>query len=193
MVIKVNEEIITIIHNYVVRRLVAVEGIVYSGTISGPIERIFNRYYGAQKYLTTEEKAGAILYSIVHGHSFTDGNKRTGLLTTCLFLMFNGYVLRVPHDASKFLERMADATNPEAPTEKDAIAWIKKNSKRDVFALITNVIIGFYCKLQGAGYITQLTPIILEQNAIPYVDKEKLVDKTLRNGVKKNESVCEKT
>ena len=90
MVIRVNEEIIKIVHNYVVRRLVAVEGTVYSGTISGPIERIFDETYGVEKYRTIDEKAGAILYSIVHGHSFADGNKRTGLLTTCLFLLFNG-------------------------------------------------------------------------------------------------------
>lgn len=193
MVIKVNEEIINIIHNYVVRRLVAIDGIVYSGTISGTVERVFNSSFGAQKYKTVKEKAGALLYSIVHGHSFTDGNKRTGLLTTCLFLMFNGYFLHVPHDTSKFLEKMADAADPEAPTEIDAIEWIKKNSQRDAFAMMTNMLLIFYCKLQGAGAIARLTPIMLEQNSIPYVDKEKLVDKTLRNGTKKNESICEKT
>ena len=192
MVIRVNEEIINIIHNYVVRRLVAVEGIIYSGTISGPIDRIFNGSFGTRKYLTTEEKAGAILYSIVHGHSFTDGNKRTGLLTTCLFLMFNGRILYVPHDTSKFLDKMADAADPKAPTEKDAIAWIIKHSKRDIFAILNNMFLVLYCKLQGAGFIVQLTPIMLEQNSIPYIDKEKLVDKKLRNGTKRNESICEK-
>lgn len=190
MVILINEEIISIVHNYVVRKLVAVEGIVYSGTISGPIERVFAETYG-QKYPTIREKAGAILYSIVHGHSFYDGNKRTGLLTTCLFLMFNGYVLHVPKDTTKFLERMADAADPLAPTEKEAIAWINKNSKRDLSAIIYNALLIFYCKLQGAGIIVALTPIILEQNSIPYIDKEKLVDKTLRNGKKKQEGICE--
>lgn len=106
--------------------------------------------------------------------------------------MFNGHVLHVPHDTSKFLERMANAADPEAPTEKDAINWIKKNSKKEFFAIITNAILIFYCKLQGAGFIVQLTPIMLEQNSIPYLDKEKLIDKTLRNGTKKHESICEK-
>jgi death-on-curing family protein len=177
----------------VVRRLVAVEGIVYSGTISGPIERIFNNIYRVQVYLTIQEKAGAILYSIVHGHSYADGNKRTGLLTTCLFLMFNGYVLQVPHDTTKFLERMADSADLKAPNERDAIAWVNKNAHREFFFGMVNLFLIFYCKLQGAGIITQLTPIMLEQNSIPYLDEKTLVDKTLRRNIKKkNESICEK-
>lgn len=185
MVIRVNEEIINIIHNYVVRRLIAVEGVVYSGTISGPIDRIFNGTYEEPKYRTMQEKAGAILYSIVHGHSFTDGNKRTGLLTACLFLMFNGYVLHVPDNTSSFLEKMADAADPNPLYEKDAVAWIMKNCKRSFGSWIINMFLVIYCKLQGAGFITYLTPIMLEQNSIPYVDKEKLVDKNLRNGKNK--------
>src|SRR4030043_1030151 len=114
MVIQVTEEIINVVHNYVVSKLVALEGFVYSGTISGPIQRIFNEQYSGQKYPSVIEKAGAILYSIVHGHSYYDGNKRTGLLTTCLFLLYNGYVLHVPHDTTTFLERMADALDPNA-------------------------------------------------------------------------------
>ena len=66
MVIRINEEIVNIVHNYVVRRLVAVEGIIYSGTISGPLDRIFNGAFGGQKYQHVLDKAGAILYSIVH-------------------------------------------------------------------------------------------------------------------------------
>ena len=99
----------------------------------------------------------------------------------------------MPDNTSKFLERMADALDPDAPTEKDAINWIRNNSKRHSGAMLINVILTIYCRLQGTGFIVQLTPIILEQNSIPYVDKEKLVDKTLRNGKKKQESICQNT
>jgi death-on-curing family protein len=193
MVIQVTEEIINVVHNYVVRKLVALEGIVYSGTISGPIERIFNEQYGGQKYVSVIEKAGAILYSIVHGHSYNDGNKRTGLLTTCLFLLYNGYVLHVPDDTTIFLERMADALDPKAPTEKDSIGWVKKNAKSSISASFTHALMVFYCKLQGKGFVPSFTRVLLEQNAIPYVDKEKLVDKTLRNGKKKAKDICDNT
>ena len=117
MVIRINERIVNIIHSYVVLRLVAVEGVMYSGTISGPLERIFNGFGGYCLYSHTLDKAGAVLYSIVHGHSFSDGNKRTGLLTTYF---------------TDFLETM--------------------------------------------------TKTMLEQNALPGIDKNQLVDKTLQRG-----------
>jgi hypothetical protein len=139
------------------------------------------------------DKAGAILYSIVRGHSFADGNKRTGLLTTYLFLMYNGYVLRVPPDTAIFLGKMADALNPDAPSEIDAINWIKKNSKMN-FGSITNYMILFlFCKLQGIGIIEAVTPSMLERDTIPYIDKEKLTDKTLKNAQKNQESICIET
>ena len=146
MVIGINERIVNIVHNYVVRKLVAVDGVLFSATISGPISRIFSATYGEQKYVGVLDKAGAILYSIVHGHSFTDGNKRTGLLTTCLFLMYNGYVLRVPPDTARFLEKMADALDPTAPSEIDAIKWIKKNSRKEFEGIITYLILILFCK-----------------------------------------------
>ncbi len=136
MPIQISPRIVEIVHNYVVRRLVAVEGVMYSGTISGSLDRIFHGFGGKKQYRTTLDKAGAILYSIVHGHSFSDGNKRTGLLTTYLFLLYNGYSLVVPKNTTHFLERMADAADPNAPTEEDAIRWVKCYCKGGSFEAI---------------------------------------------------------
>ena len=190
MVIAINERIVIIVHNYVISKLIAVEGILFPGMIAGPINRIFSPTYG-QKYTGVKEKAGAILYSIVHGHSFTDGNKRTGLLTTCLFLMYNGYVLHVPTDTAKFLEQMADALNPNAPTEFDAINWIKKNAKMSSGSISIYMLLLLFCKLQGIGIIEAVTPSMLE-NSLPYINKEKLIDKTLKKTQKEQESLCVK-
>jgi death-on-curing family protein len=179
MLITINEGLINIIHYYVVTKLAADEGIVYSGTITGCVDKVFSPLYGQKMYMEVEEKAGAILYSIVHGHSFTDGNKRTGLLVTSLFLYFNGMFLKTPPDCASFLERMADAQNPKAPTEVDAINWVKKNSSRSLFGAILNIVYTFYCRSQGMGFLEQVTPIILSRNIIPYVDQETLVDRKL--------------
>jgi death-on-curing family protein len=179
MLIQINEELINIIHYYVVTKLMADEGMVYSGTISGCIDKTFSTLYGERRYEGLEDKAGAILYSIVHGHSFTDGNKRTGLLTTCLFLFFNGKLLRIPKDCVKFLERMADANNPNAPTEIDAIEWVKKHTASSLFAYFQNIMLTFYCKTQGLAYLKQLTQVILDRDILPYVDQKALVDERL--------------
>jgi len=179
MLVPINEELINIIHYYVVTKLIAYEGVVYSGTITGCVNKVFSEIYGEKQYKGIEDRAGAILYSIVNGHSFTDGNKRTGLLTTCLFLYFNGKLLRIPKDCAKFLEKMADANNPNAPTETDAIQWIKKHTISDIFSYFTNVMLTFYCKTQGWAYLKQLTQIILSSDILPYVDQKTMIDKRL--------------
>jgi death-on-curing family protein len=179
MLIPINEELINIIHYYVVTKLVADEGIIYSGTITGCVDKVFTTLYGQKRYERIEDRAGSLLYSIVHGHSFTDGNKRTGLLTTCLFLFFNGKVLKLPKDSTQFLERMADAKNPNAPTEADAITWIRKNSSSDLSAFFTNILLTVYNKAKVSAFLPELTKIILSQDILPSIDQKALIDKKL--------------
>src|SRR5512133_1147062 len=50
---------------------------------------------GADLYPGIFEKAAALLDSLVNNHPFVDGNKRTGITATGLFLRANGYRLRV--------------------------------------------------------------------------------------------------
>jgi death-on-curing family protein len=170
--------IITLSH-----KLVAVDGVMYYGTISGSLERIFHGYSGQKLYHNTIEKAGALLYAIVHGHSFSDGNKRTGLLTTYLFLMYNGFNLFVPKDTTGFLEKMADALNPSAPTEQDAIDWVRKNTTKSVLYLLTCTFLTYYCRFRGTGFLEAVTRTVLEENLFPVgLDKEKLTDHTLGKG-----------
>jgi death-on-curing family protein len=181
MPIQISERIVDIVHNYVVHRLVAVEGIMYFGTVSGSLERIFYGFHGQIEYKGVLEQAGAILYSIVHGHSFSDGNKRTGLLTTHLHLLFNGFYLTVPNDTTKFLERMADALDPKAPSEHDAIVWIKRNCRKSVSASLISNTLTIYCRLRGTHLLEVMTTMMLEQGLFPEgLDKNKLTDKTLK-------------
>jgi len=179
MLIPVNEELIKIIHHYVVTKLTADAGVIYSGTITGCINKVFASLYGAKRYEGIEDRAGAILHSIVYGHSFADGNKRTGLLTTCLFLFFNGKVLKIPKDCAKFLEKMADAKNPDAPTEIDAIEWVKTHTTSNILSSFTNILFTFYIKTRGLVFLTEWTKVILARDILPYVDREKLIDRKL--------------
>jgi death-on-curing protein len=176
MLIEITEELINIIHHYVVTKLTADEGIVYSGTITGTVHKVFSTVYGEKKYESIYDKAGALLYSIVNGHSFTDGNKRTGLLTTCLFLYYNGYHLRIPPDCAKYLENMADAKNPNAPTEADAINWIRKNAVHNMSSGINSFMYALGYRMVGRDYFVYLTKTILDRDVIPYIDRKKLVD-----------------
>src|SRR3989344_4521966 len=45
------------------------------------VASINNIYFDIERYITNEEKAVAYLYFIINDHPFTDGNKRTAVLS----------------------------------------------------------------------------------------------------------------
>ena len=49
---------------------------------------------GTEKYLTVEQKAAALLHSLVKNHAFHNGNKRTALITVVTFLWRNDRCLK---------------------------------------------------------------------------------------------------
>lgn len=50
---------------------------------------INSSFFGQESYKTAEEKAVAYLYFIINDHAFTDGNKRTAVLTFLLVCAIN--------------------------------------------------------------------------------------------------------
>ncbi len=53
---------------------------------------------GIRKYPTVETSAAALLYSLIHNHPFHNGNKRTALVATLVFLDENDTVLTCSED-----------------------------------------------------------------------------------------------
>lgn len=51
------------------------------GKVDSLVANISGSYYGQEIYTTNEQKAVAYLYFIIKNHPFTDGNKRTAVLT----------------------------------------------------------------------------------------------------------------
>ena len=101
--------------------------------IQGSVDRALPHVFNLNPFPTTIDKAGALLYSIATFHPLTDGNKRTGLLSAYIFLLYNGYLIQIPEDSADFLTAVADLKAHNRPTEKDVINWINKHSsKRNV-------------------------------------------------------------
>jgi len=68
--------------------------------------------------------AAAYAYGIARNHGFSDGNKRTGLVTMDLFLMLNGYELKSsPAENVLTILGVADGT----VSEDDLTTWIRNN------------------------------------------------------------------
>ena len=74
--------------------------------------------------LHDEQLAAAYIWGIVKNHGFSDGNKRTALVTADVFLMLNGYQLSsAPADDVTTILAVANGTL----TEDDLMAWVRRN------------------------------------------------------------------
>lgn len=90
---------------------------------------------GVDAYPGLISKAAALLHSLVMNHALVDGNKRTAVLATLVFLDLNGYMVRWDQDeALAFMLRLAaheielddviaflrPSLYPKAPTVSDS-------------------------------------------------------------------------
>lgn len=78
-------------------------------------------------YESVTDKAGALLRSMVKNHPFVDGNKRLGLATTFVFLVFNGRLLLCTNEAMVNFALALAASEP-AMTWEEVAAWVSENS-----------------------------------------------------------------
>ncbi len=77
-------------------------GIRDTGILDSAINQPRMSYGGADLYVSLEEKASALGYSLINNHPFVDGNKRTGMAAMNAFLEMNGYSLVVEPDEGEF-------------------------------------------------------------------------------------------
>lgn len=81
-----------------------------AGLLESALVRPQARYFGTDPYPTLEEKAAALLHSLVGNHALLDGNKRLGLAAVIVFLGINGRRLTMTNDEA-FRLVMAVATH----------------------------------------------------------------------------------
>ncbi len=72
-------------------------------------------------------KACALMESLIKNHSFIDGNKRTAITSTGIFLKSNGYYIET---SQKELESFTLKMTTGEISFDDAIRWFKKNSRK---------------------------------------------------------------
>lgn len=61
-----------------------------AGLLASALARASSSFAGTDSYATLDEKAAAMMESLVRNHSLVDGNKRSGWVLTQLFLYLNG-------------------------------------------------------------------------------------------------------
>jgi death-on-curing protein len=80
---------------------------------------------GKDLYPDLFQKAAALMESLAQNHPFVDGNKRTAITSTSLFLLRNGRSLQTTNAE---LERFTFHVVNDHPPLKEIAAWFEKHS-----------------------------------------------------------------
>jgi len=79
-------------------------------------------FSGEDLYIDIFAKAAALLDSLIRNHPFLDGNKRSAITTTALFLQMNGYFLNV--DGTEMVRFVMSCAKSEIQMDQ-IVAWLK--------------------------------------------------------------------
>ncbi len=82
--------------------------------------------FGADAYPTFDDKAAALLHSLVRNHSLVDGNKRLAWAATRVFCILNGRDLTYSVDEAETLVLAAAAGEIDVP---ELATWIRAHHR----------------------------------------------------------------
>jgi len=148
---------------------------------------------GIKKYPTVEMAAAALFHSLVHDHAFHNGNKRTALVATLVFLDENGMILTCDEDALfKLVLQLAQHTLVEGPRseladrEIQAIAlwfkvrcrWMEKGDRPITWRRLRSILTGFACSLDshtGVGNRINISRRVIVATGILGMKRERVL------------------
>lgn len=96
---------------------IPLNNLLREGAVEYVVDIVRKEVFGQRIFYTVPEIAAAYCFYIVTGHVFQDGNKRTGLAASLIFLELNGYGLLT--DPVRIKEE--ESTIPEEPEEGDVL------------------------------------------------------------------------
>lgn len=92
------------------------------GLLESAIARPQATAFGNEVYRALEDKAAALVHSVVRNHALIDGNKRLGLSALIVFLGVNGRRLTLSNDeAYELIIAVAEGALDEVPAIADRI------------------------------------------------------------------------
>jgi death on curing protein len=96
------------------------------GLLESAVARPRQTFGNEELYPDIFEKAAALMESLVNNHPFIDGNKRTGIACTVLFLRQNGITFSAKNsELEKFTLRVASSKIKRS----EIAVWLKKHTR----------------------------------------------------------------
>ncbi len=114
------------IHERLIQEFGGASGLKDIGLLESAISRPYQTFDGNELYDSVEEKASAILESILINHPFVDGNKRTGYtLYRLLLLSANVDIDATEDERYDFVISVAEGKT----TFEEIVKWTKRRIK----------------------------------------------------------------
>ncbi len=101
-------------------------GVRELGLLASAVARPQATFGGQALYSDLFSKAAALLESLVNNHPFVDGNKRTGITATGLFLQLNGVQITTSQEE---LERFTRAVAGGQIPFGEIVIWLQTHSR----------------------------------------------------------------
>ena len=126
MIRYLSAEQVLFIHHRLITETGGMDGILDINLLISATGRPQATFDGNDLYADIFDKATALMDSLVRNHAFVDGNKRTAITATGLFLRLNAHVLDVSNiEMVQFTLSCAQSQK----TIEDITAWLKQHSK----------------------------------------------------------------
>ena len=115
------------IHHILIDRHGGLEGVREEGLLEAALARPFSGFGDTEFYPLAEQKAAAILESIVKNHPFVDGNKRTGYVLMRLTLL--AYQKDIAASQDEKYDFVIQVASGQLAFEQ-IVEWIKEKLKK---------------------------------------------------------------
>jgi len=120
-------EQVLFIHSRLIDEIGGSHGIRDTNLLLSAVERPKTGIGDRELYSDIYFKSAALMESLIKIHPFLDGNKRTAITSTAIFMQMNGLHLKTSQkDLAQFTLKMATGK----VSLEDAIQWFKKFSSK---------------------------------------------------------------
>ena len=127
MTLYFNLEEILLLHFKVVEDYGGSHGVRDENRLRSVVEAPASNVFGEDQYKTLYEKAAVYMRNIIADHPFYDGNKRSGVTVSVIFLMRNKIILTA---TPKELEDFAVTVAVEHLEINEIAQWLETHSKK---------------------------------------------------------------
>ncbi len=120
-------EEVYLLHERLIQLTGGSSGLRDPGLLSSAVARPQASFDGEELYPDLWTKAAALMQSLIKNHPFVDGNKRTAVTATAIFLEPNGQRLTASNDE---LLRFAMKMAAEQAELEEIAAWLQAHSSK---------------------------------------------------------------